>query len=64
MQLLYELAYSRPPMDRETARMLDFLHRCEEALASEKLDATERRLRSWQSACCVILAANEFIYEE
>jgi hypothetical protein len=61
---IYERAYSRPPTDREKARALDFVRHCEEALATEKIDATERRLRSWQSLCRVILAANEFIYVE
>jgi hypothetical protein len=62
--LAYERAYGRAPDERETARALAFLRRCEEALAGEKMDAGERRLRAWQSLCRVVLAANEFVYVE
>ena len=64
VRVVYERAYSRPPTDRETARALDFVRRCEETLAAEKLDEKEQRLRAWQSLCRVVLAANEFIYVE
>jgi hypothetical protein len=64
VRVAYELAYGRPPGERETARALAFVRRCEEALAAEKLDEKERRLRAWQGLCRVVLAANEFIYVE
>jgi len=64
VRVAYERAYSRPPSDREVARALGFVRRCDEALVGEKLDAKERRLRAWQSLCRVVLAANEFIYVE
>jgi hypothetical protein len=64
VRIAYERAYSRPPTAAESARSLEFVRRCEEALAAEKLDDTERRLRAWQSLCRVVLAANEFIYVE
>jgi hypothetical protein len=64
VRVAYERAYSRPPNSHETARALEFVRRCEETLAAEKLDAKERQLRAWQSLCRVVLAANEFIYVE
>jgi hypothetical protein len=58
------VTYSRSPSGTETARALDFVRRCQEALVAEKIDEAQRRLRAWQSLCRVVLAANEFIYAE
>jgi hypothetical protein len=64
VKTVYERAFGRPPAPAEAARALDFVRRGEQALATEKGDAQERRLRAWQSLFRVVLAANEFIYLE
>ncbi len=55
-------AYGRAPRPEESARLLEFVRRVEASLADRVADAAERRLRAWQSACRVVLAASEFIY--
>ncbi len=60
----YEIAYGRPPDERETSRALAFVRRIEERVAPQQADPQERRLLAWQSLCRVILASNEFIYVE
>jgi hypothetical protein len=64
VKMVYERAFGRPPAPAQTARALDFVRHGEQALAAEKRDAQDCRLRAWQSLCRVVLAANEFIYVE
>jgi hypothetical protein len=58
----YIKSYGRPPTASETARALGFLERSEAQLAGSVSAQSERRLRSWQDLCQVILASNEFVY--
>ena len=64
VRLVYEKAYGGLPTTKETARSLHFVRRSEETLETEKMAAREVRLRSWQSLCRAVLAANEFISVE
>ncbi len=64
VRLLYERAFGRPALDRETERALAFVERTERTLVDEKVPLAERRQRAWQGLCRAVLAANEFIYVE
>jgi mono/diheme cytochrome c family protein len=52
--------YSRPATAAETSKILDHIARMADA-AKDRPEA-ERRTLAWQSACRVLLAANEFVY--
>jgi cytochrome c553 len=59
----YQRVYGRAATNDEVTRNLDFIARYADALQEEGVaDANDRRVRSWQGLCRVLLAANEFIY--
>ncbi len=62
IRLAHSRAYGRPPSEKESARLLAFLDRYRDALATQEADASERRLLAWQGLCRVIVSASEFIY--
>jgi mono/diheme cytochrome c family protein len=64
VERLYLRAYSRPPGNSETARVLEFLKRYSLELAGQNVATAEVRVRAWQAVCRVVFASNEFIYLE
>ncbi len=52
--LVYRIAYSRPPENRETAEWINFLDRYARAAGD--------RQAAWQGLCRVVLSSNEFVY--
>ena len=55
IRLAYNLAFSRPPSQRETDQALAFIARMAQARAGD-------RALAWQSFCKALMASNEFIY--
>jgi len=64
VELVYLRAYSRPPIEPEIRRALQFIAHYQADLAQQKVETDEARVRAWQALCRVILSSNEFIYLE
>ncbi len=62
IHLMYERAYGRPPSEQESARLLEFLDRYDQALQPHEANASRRQLAAWHGLCRVIVSASEFIY--
>jgi len=61
---LYQTCFGRSPTALEVGRANEFLMRLNESYLSLEPDATNRRLRSWQSFCKALIASNEFCFVE
>ena len=59
---IYRRAFGRPPSEQEVKRGLQFIARFEQEFRARDVDASDSRLRAWQSFCKTIFAASEFIY--
>lgn len=58
----YLLAYGREATEKELAESTVFLAELEKAFQASEPDVARRRIRTWETLCQTILAANEFIY--
>ncbi len=61
VQLLFTLAYGRPPVQREVERVTTAVAALEQEFASEN-DTTKRQRKAWAAVCQAVLAGNEFIH--
>jgi mono/diheme cytochrome c family protein len=61
VRLLFELAYGRPPTDREVTRVAAGVAAFEAEFTTEA-DPAKRRRKAWATACQAVLAGNEFIH--
>lgn len=64
IERMYELAYGRPPTEKESIHALEFVIRYTEALAAEGTDHANPTEQAWAGLCRAILAANEFVFVE
>jgi hypothetical protein len=60
----WRLAYSRPPSDDEVASSLKYVDTYSRQYRLKFPDRSDVELRSWQSLCRAIMAANEFLFVE
>jgi hypothetical protein len=60
----WRLAYSRPPSADEVAFSLKYVAAYSGHYKTQFPDRTDVELRSWQSLCRAIMAANEFMFVE
>ncbi|MFO0879743.1 MAG: PSD1 and planctomycete cytochrome C domain-containing protein [Gemmataceae bacterium] len=61
-ELLYQIAYGRPPTPGEIHRVQVAVAGFEEALQAREADVGRRRLEAWAWLCHAVIAANEFVY--
>jgi hypothetical protein len=66
IQQLYLDCYARPARPHEVQRALDFVDKYSSRATGggEVRDASDIRLKAWQSLCRAVVAANEFIFVE
>lgn len=62
IQAAYVRAYGRDPTTGEVEGCHDFLRAVEQAISNEGANEEDRRRRSWESLCHVMLSSNEFMY--
>lgn len=62
IQAAYVRAYGRDPTTTEVEGCHDYLRAVEQAISSEGANEEDRRRRSWESLCHVMLSSNEFMY--
>jgi cytochrome c553 len=60
----WRLAYSRPPSTDEVASSLNYVDTYSRQYRLKFPDRSDVELRSWQSLCRAIMAANEFLFVE
>ena len=60
--LAYRTAFGRSPSQAEIERSVKLMAKVDAQLAKGEMKAEERRLRTWQSLCRVLMATNEFIF--
>jgi hypothetical protein len=62
IELVFTLAWNRPPQPAELEKGLAYLHRYQEELANLGVPENKREMEAWMSYARVILTANEFLY--
>ena len=62
LQLLYQLAFARPPREQEAQEGAEFLARYAAGLQTAGVPADGQPLAAWSALCRVIVTSNEFFY--
>lgn len=64
LRQLYNLAYSRDPLQSEELRAMEYLGRVRAEMSHVEAATADIEVRAWISLCRAVLSANEFVYVE